>query len=811
MSKNRRGWFLSLAVSAATLLVPGAAEAALVTLTGSVTDTNGVGIAGVRIDFVDSCTGVTALASGNVTSSIGSFRAVVNSGIYDIEFAPPVGTLYAAHRMRKFNLSTSQVLAPIALPFGVVVSGRVFDALGTGLPDVFVRFFPPGSSERVFTVRDRTDFAGRYDVVVLPGTYDVKFGPPLGTRHLGLVRSTLPIVGNTRLPDAVLTEGWLLSGVVLNSVGAGKPVINVNLDVIDAVTGLAIFQSHDRTDANGAYSLAVPPGTYRVRYKPQRCHLLVAAETAPLTITADTSLPAAQLAPGILVDGLVQDARGAPVFDVNVNYIGSGGTVLTPDDHTDALGAYSAVIPPDLYNIEYNPPVMARLAGVKNYSLQLQNSQTLVPVVLPDAVFLRGRTVDIGQRPIAGMDLDVFPAGTGPALYTPHDRSDTTGAFLVAVPPGVYDVRFDPAADAGFASRLYQDVSALSDVDFGDVVLLKGYTVSGRVIDETGLPLEGVDLDFFDHYTREKIDTVRDTTGPDGTYQVVVPARLYDIRIQPPSYQSLATAEARGVIITAPTAGLDFVLRAGLAVRGTVVDTNSSPVPSADVDVIDSATGSELALSRDNTGIDGSFLIYLPPGAYDFRITPLSIQGLATATIPGIPVTSDTDLGTVILGPAVTPSIASITPTTGPMSGGTSVIILGSRFQAGAAATLGGLSLLSSVVIGSDRIEAITPGWPGGDAPALVDLEVRNHGAPGNILLSAFTYAPVAPISLSVQLAPPNVALSWPTTGQPFYTIYRSTSPGRFGQTESLAVTSGTMFVDFGAAGDGLNYFYRVE
>src|SRR5712692_9040713 len=82
------------------LLLPSTAQAALVTLTGTVTDQKGAGIFGVQVNFVDSCTGLTAGAINNVTSSTGSFQAAVNARIYDVEFSPPVGSLFTAFRIK---------------------------------------------------------------------------------------------------------------------------------------------------------------------------------------------------------------------------------------------------------------------------------------------------------------------------------------------------------------------------------------------------------------------------------------------------------------------------------------------------------------------------------------------------------------------------------------------------------------------------------------------------------------------------------------------------------------------------------------
>src|SRR5437899_1573293 len=189
------------------LLFASPASAALVTLAGKVTDQNGVGIFNVTINFVDSCTAVTAGAINNVTSSTGSFQAAVNAGIYDLEISPPAGSLFTAQRIRNFDLTSSKTMATVVLPFGITVSGHVTDAAGLAVADVYVHFYPPGLNERFFTVRDKTDPAGNYSVVVPTiacGLYDVKYGPALGTRFLAGTHPSLPIAGNTALQTVAL-------------------------------------------------------------------------------------------------------------------------------------------------------------------------------------------------------------------------------------------------------------------------------------------------------------------------------------------------------------------------------------------------------------------------------------------------------------------------------------------------------------------------------------------------------------------------------------------------------------------------------
>ena len=807
------------------------ASAALVTLTGKVTDQNGGGIFNVTINFVDSCTGVVAGAINNVTSSTGSFQAGVNAGIYDLEITPTSGSLFAAQRILSFDLTSSRTLATVVLPFGIIISGRVTDAAGTGLANVYVHFYPPGASDRFFTVRDKTDLSGNYSVVVptIPcGLYDVRYGPPSGTRYLVLARLSVPITGNTTLPAVALSTGVLLSSTVYDTAGPGHPVINVNIDVVDAVSGIVLDLSHDRTDGTGTYSVAVPPGTYLIDTKPEKCTLLVAQESAPVTVAADMTLPRVNLAGGVLVKGMVTDTRGTPVSEANTNYFHSDPVtnklvqVLTWDDHTDATGAYSAVIPAsDTYTIDYFPPlttgcppVTQRLVAVRVAGVGINNNPPPLPTVqFPDGFLVTGRSITVARAPIANVDLTFFLAGSATnKLFVGHHHTDSAGNFAVVVVPGNYDVRFEPATTNLAAKRLF-GVGVSGDRNLGDVLLEQGFVVSGQVTDSLGLPVDTADLSFFDVYTGLKSETPHDNTDASGNYSVVVPPRTYNVNFIPPPGTPLATVRVPNVVITASRSGFNAVLPGAFAVSGFVRNSSAQIVPAVDLNFYVSGTTTRQIVSLDNTDATGFYSVFVPPGTYDIVFTPpVTMSGLAMARVNGVAVQSDVGLPDVILGQALLPGVSSIAPNSGPSSGGTPVTILGSNFQPAATVTLGGLTLSSVDVVSAGQINALAPAFPLGPQGVLVDLAVGNVGSSAAVLPSAFTFTPAAvPIDLTVTRGPFSIVLSWPSTGQASYTIYRSTSPRQFGQTQLLAITGATTFTDVGADGDGMTYFYRVE
>ena len=101
---------------------------------------------------------------------------------------------------------------------------------------------------------------------------------------------------------------------------------------------------------------------------------------------------------------------------------------------------------------------------------------------------------------------------------------------------------------------------------------------------------------------------------------------------------------------------------------------------------------------------------------------------------------TDSQLGTLVSGYTYTatpaPTVSSITPTSGFTGGGTSVVIAGTNFFAGAAVTVGGSSATSVVV---DSAIQITCNTPAGTVGAK-DVVVTNTDAQLGTLVGGYTY-----------------------------------------------------------------------
>lgn len=122
------------------------------------------------------------------------------------------------------------------------------------------------------------------------------------------------------------------------------------------------------------------------------------------------------------------------------------------------------------------------------------------------------------------------------------------------------------------------------------------------------------------------------------------------------------------------------------------------------------------------------------------------------------------------------PTISSLSPNSGPVTGGTTVTILGSGFASGAAVSFGGLSSTSVTCMSSSQIRVVVPSSSAGT----IAVTVTNPDAQSGTLSSAFTYYHT-------------VTLSWiPSTSNVVgYNVYKSsTSGGPYSLLNTTPVTA---------------------
>ena len=171
-------------------------------------------------------------------------------------------------------------------------------------------------------------------------------------------------------------------------------------------------------------------------------------------------------------------------------------------------------------------------------------------------------------------------------------------------------------------------------------------------------------------------------------------------------------------------------------------------------------------------------------------MSPTGSSGTVAITV------TDPDAQSATLPSAFTytsaPSVSSISPNSGPVTGGTTVTILGSGFQSGASVTFGGIAATSVTLVSSTEIHAVSPVSPAGT----ISIDVTNTNSQSGTLTSGFTYFHT-------------VSLAWTDSSSAVsgFNVYRSpTSGGPYTRVNSTTLSS-MSFTDNNVQA-GQTYFY---
>jgi hypothetical protein len=157
--------------------------------------------------------------------------------------------------------------------------------------------------------------------------------------------------------------------------------------------------------------------------------------------------------------------NGGPVDEADVDvFPASGGPKLyTPGDDTDPLGFVDFVVPAGTYDIEFDPPLADRLVASLLPSVTVTATTALGTIALAPGFYLSGTVTAVYGGPLAGVDIDVRDPVTTAAVPTPGDDTNSSGAYVVVVPAGIWNVRFTPFGAPGYQSVLATGIGVVAD------------------------------------------------------------------------------------------------------------------------------------------------------------------------------------------------------------------------------------------------------------------------------------------------------------------------------------------------------------
>ncbi|HEX2060254.1 MAG TPA: carboxypeptidase-like regulatory domain-containing protein, partial [Thermoanaerobaculia bacterium] len=244
--------------------------AAAATVSGTVSDAASKALLGGMVVAAYDTTG--ALRGSATTDSAGLYVLTIPAGDYRVLAYDPAGNYATMFDANAESFETSPVrsignsgaMIHFALVRGGTITGRVANASGVARPGATVEAYNLSGTRRGFTTADAL---GNYTLVLPPGqfkivAYDTGFGALFypGVRTFAeAARVTVTAAVATANVHFQLSVAARASGTVVD-LATRQPLPGIDVYAYDPA-GREVART--MTDANGAFALSLPNGTYR--------------------------------------------------------------------------------------------------------------------------------------------------------------------------------------------------------------------------------------------------------------------------------------------------------------------------------------------------------------------------------------------------------------------------------------------------------------------------------------------------------------------------------------------------------------------
>ncbi|MBK8178152.1 MAG: hypothetical protein IPK67_04525 [Planctomycetes bacterium] len=346
---------------------------------------------------------------------------------------------------------------------------------------------------------------------------------------------------------AALTCGWAEAGVVTGRLmdNHGQPVRNAVFEFKSSDgTGTPIV-SGGFSDANGMFTTTVTPdGDYRMTVfpLPPPQSLVVTRHFDGIAISGATlDLGTQVLEVGTLMSGRVVNTGGTPLQAVSLDFV--AGSDQQPLDFTNpdtnAFGLFSVAVPFGECEVRFKPGPVPYYGGPSTApwsNTWIFTGPTHVgDIVMPQGTLLSGRVVRASDgSAVEDAQVRVVDPASGRVVYTPENRSDALGNFLLNLPAGYYGMSVLPRSNEGLTSKVLPNRAVPPGGTLGTVTLQDGFELSGRVRDWNHVACAGTMVNLSYSATGEPLAVAGNVTDALGNYSLFVPAGTFDVEFTAP-------------------------------------------------------------------------------------------------------------------------------------------------------------------------------------------------------------------------------------------------------------------------------------